>query len=149
MERITGWTTIQTYQSGIFTKLVSNCGTVAGRRKSKSTSVNLLHNLKKNAKLCQLHWVIHGMTKSEKLIDILHKCGICVSYNNLLLLYAIWALRNAEISKNCPRCIAYGKPSTVTVDNDDFKIDTLTGNASSASLKERAIRVTQIVRKIK
>ena len=65
-------------------------------------------------------------------IDILHKCGICISYNNLLLLYAIWALRNAEISKTCPRCIAYGKPSIVIVDNDDFKIDTLTGNASGA-----------------
>ena len=72
------------------------------------------------------------MTRSKKLIDILYKCGICISYNNLLLLYAIWALRDAEISKSCPRDIAYGKCPIVTVDNNDFKIDLLTGNACGA-----------------
>ena len=76
--------------------------------------------------------VIHGMTRSKELIDILHRCGICISYNDLLLLYAIWALRDAETSKTCPRGIAYGKPPIVIVDNGDFKIDTLTGNASGA-----------------
>ena len=76
--------------------------------------------------------VIHGMTRSKELIDILHKCGICISYNSLLLLYAIWAWRDVESSKTCPREITYGKPPVVIVDNDDFKIDTLTGNASGA-----------------
>ena len=33
--------------------------------------------------------VIHGMMRSKELIDMLHKCGICISYNDLLLLYAI------------------------------------------------------------
>ena len=75
--------------------------------------------------------LIHGMTRSKELIDILHKCGICISYNSLQLLY-IWALRDADSSKTCPRGIAYGKPPIVIVDNDDFKIDTLTGNASGA-----------------
>lgn len=76
--------------------------------------------------------VIHGMTRSKELIDMLHKCGICISYNDLLLLYDAWALEDAESSKTCPVGIAYGKPPIVIVDNDDFKIDTLTGNANGA-----------------
>ena len=62
----------------------------------------------------------------------MHRCGICISYNDLLLLYAIWALRDAETSKTCPHGIAYGKPPIIIVDNNDFKIDALTGNASGA-----------------
>ena len=76
--------------------------------------------------------VIHGMTRSRELVDMLHKCGICISYNDLLLLYTFWAVRDTESSKTCPRGIAYGKPAMVIVDNDDFKIDTLTGNAQGA-----------------
>ena len=76
--------------------------------------------------------LIHGMTRSRELIDILHNCGICISYNSLLLLYVVWALQDAETAKTCPRGIASGKPAMVIVDNDDFKIDTLTGNASGA-----------------
>ena len=87
---------------------------------------------KKTLTSVNLTVVIHGMMKSKELIDILHRCGICISYNNLLLLYAIWALRDAEISKSCPRDIAYGKCPIVTVDNNDFKIDLLTGNACGA-----------------
>ena len=78
---------------------------------------------------------------------MLHKCGICISYNYLLLLYNFWAVRDTESSNTCPRGIAYnkpaivfvdnddfkyGKPAIVIVDNDDFKIDTLTGNANGA-----------------
>ena len=51
--------------------------------------------------------VIHGITRSEKLIDMLHKCGICISYNDLLLLYTIWALLDTETSKTCPRGIRF------------------------------------------
>ena len=91
--------------------------------------------------------VIHGMTRSRELIDMLHKCGICISYNYLLLLYNFWAVRDTESSNTCPRGIAYNKPAIVfvdnddfkyfkpaivIVDNDDFKIDTLTGNANGA-----------------
>ena len=46
--------------------------------------------------------VIHGMTRSKEVIDMLQKCEICIIYNNLLLLHAIWALRDAETSKTCP-----------------------------------------------
>ena len=72
------------------------------------------------------------MTRSKELIDILHKCGICIGYNDLLLLYAIWALRDDDTSKTCPHRIAYGKLLIVIVNNNNFKIDTLTGNASGA-----------------
>ena len=61
------------------------------------------------------------MTKRNELIDILHKCGIC-----------IWTLRDGETSKTCLRGIAYENPPIVVVDNDDFKTDMLTGNASCA-----------------
>ena len=61
------------------------------------------------------------MTKRNELIDVLHKCGIC-----------IWTLRDAETSKTCLRGIAYDNPPIVIVDNDDFKIYMLTGNASCA-----------------
>ena len=63
---------------------------------------------------------------------MLHKYRICISYNCLLLLYVIWTLRDAETSKTCPSGIAYGKPTIVIADNNDLKIDMLTGNASGA-----------------
>ena len=47
-------------------------------------------------------------------------------------MYAIWALQDAETSKTCPRGIAYGKPRLVIVGNNNFKIDTFTGNAIGA-----------------
>ena len=37
-----------------------------------------------------------------------------------------------EASETCPPEISDGKPAIVIVDNDDFKVDTMTGNASSA-----------------
>ena len=76
--------------------------------------------------------VIHGMAISKELIDMFHKCGTYICYNDLLLLYAIRALQDAETSKTCPRGIVYGKSLKVVVDNDDFKIETPTGNVTSA-----------------
>ena len=68
------------------------------------------------------------MEVREVLIDMLLKCGICISYNNLQLLCTTWALRDAETSKTT----AYGKPPIVIVNNDDLKIDILIGNATGA-----------------
>ena len=76
--------------------------------------------------------LVHGITRSRELIDILHKCGVCISYNDLLILYMSWGLSDAESSNSCPSGIAKYKPPIVIVDNDDFKIDTLTGSASCA-----------------
>ena len=63
---------------------------------------------------------------------MLHKCWICISYNYLLLLYVILALRDVETSNTCPLGIAYGKPPIVIVDNNNFKTDALIGNTSGA-----------------
>ena len=65
-------------------------------------------------------------------MDILHKFGICISYNDLLLLYDAWALMDAESSERCPPEIADDKPVIAITDNDDFKIDTISGNANCA-----------------
>ena len=75
---------------------------------------------------------ILGITRSKELINMLHKCWICISYNYLLLLYVILTLRDVETSNTCPLGIAYGKPPIVIVDNNNFKTDTLIGNASGA-----------------
>ena len=63
---------------------------------------------------------------------MLHKCGICISYNYLFLLYVILTLRDVETSNTCPLGIAYEKRPIVIVDNNNFKADTLIGNASGA-----------------
>ena len=39
---------------------------------------------------------------------------------------------DVEASATCPHEIADGKPSIVIIDNDDFKYDTMTGNATRA-----------------
>ena len=64
------------------------------------------------------------------MIDILHKCGFCISYNDLLLLYDAWALMDAKSSESFPREIVDNKPAIVITDNDDFKIDTISGIAA-------------------
>ena len=51
--------------------------------KRRPTSVNLI-------------MVIHGMAISNELIDMFHKCGMCICYNYLLLLYATRPLQDAE-----------------------------------------------------
>ena len=68
--------------------------------------------------------VVHGLTRSREIIDMLHKSGLCISYADLLLLYDSWNLMDAEPSATCPVEIADNKPPIVIGDNDDFKIDT-------------------------
>ena len=74
----------------------------------------------------------HGLTRSRKLADILHKSVHAISYDDIQLLYDYWALRDLEASKTCPQALAEGKPGICIIDNDDFKIDTLTGEADKA-----------------
>ena len=80
----------------------------------------------------QLGVNVHGMTRSKELVETLHKSGVCISYADTLLLYDHWALMDVKESTTCPQEIAYGRPAIVVVDNDDFKIDSLTGNATGA-----------------
>ena len=75
---------------------------------------------------------VHGMTRSKDLVETLYKSSVCISYADTLLLYDHWALMDVEASGTCPQKIANGKPSIVIVDNDDFKVDTMTGNATGA-----------------
>ncbi|MES9879868.1 MAG: hypothetical protein ABW185_03205, partial [Sedimenticola sp.] len=75
---------------------------------------------------------VHGMTRSKDLVETLHKSGVCISYADTLLLYDHWALMDAQESRTCPKEIADDKPAIVIVDNDDFKIDTMTGAATAA-----------------
>lgn len=65
-------------------------------------------------------------------MDTLHKSGVCISYSDALLLYDHWALKDVEVSATCPPEIADSKPGIVIVDNDDFKLDTMTGSAAGA-----------------
>ena len=89
-----------------------------------SISDSLSHNWKKKPNLTV---VIPGMTRSKELIEILHKCEIWTNYNGLLL-----CTPDAETSKSCPRDIAHWRPPIVMVNNNNFEIDTFTGNATDA-----------------
>ena len=75
---------------------------------------------------------VHGSTRSREMIDMLHGNGLCISYEDLLLLYDHWALTDVETSATCPAGIRQGEPAIGVADNDDFPIDTLTGNATGA-----------------
>ena len=72
------------------------------------------------------------MTRRKYLVETLHKSGVCISYAYALLLYDYWALKYVDVSGTCSLDIADNKPIIAIVDNDDFKVDTLTGNAAGA-----------------
>ena len=74
----------------------------------------------------------HGLTRSWKLADILHKSVNTISYDDIQLLYDYWALLDLEASKTCPHALAEGRPGICIIDNDDFKLDSLTGKADKA-----------------
>ena len=75
---------------------------------------------------------LHGMTRSKDLVETLHKSGVCISYADAFLLHDYWALKDLDVSGTSPLEIADNKPVIAIVDNDDLKIDTLTGNAAGA-----------------
>lgn len=72
------------------------------------------------------------MARSKDLLETLHKSGVCISYADTLFIYDYWAMMDVEASSTCQPEIADGKPAIVIVDNNDFKIDTLLGNAAVA-----------------
>jgi len=69
--------------------------------------------------------LLHGMTKSREIVDILHNDGIGISYNDVLMLRDFWVVNDLKHSTISPFELAEEKPSICIVDNDDFKIDTL------------------------
>ena len=71
--------------------------------------------------------LLHGLTKSREIVDLLHKDGLGISYNDVLMLRDFWVFSDLKCSPNCPPELAFGKPAVAVVDNDDFNSDTLTG----------------------
>ena len=71
---------------------------------------------------------LYGLTRSREVIDLMRKLGICISYADIKNLYATWASREIELGC-CPEEIAENVPGTAIMDNDDFKCDSLTGEA--------------------
>ena len=75
---------------------------------------------------------LHGHMRNKDLVDVFHKAGFIISYANILLLYDVWGMEDVSKSNFIPREIAKDVPVICSVDNDDFKIDTLTGNSQQA-----------------
>ena len=72
------------------------------------------------------------MTRSKDLVDTLYKSDVCINYADTLLHYDHWALADLKASASCPQEIADSKPAIVIIDNDDFKIETLSGDSTGA-----------------
>ena len=75
---------------------------------------------------------LHGLTKNKVLVNLLKNNGIGISYKDVLLLRDFWSKNDLKLSPSSPFQIANEVPAVVIVDNDDFKIDSLTGNAACA-----------------
>ena len=61
----------------------------------------------------------------------MHKEGLGISYNDVLLLRDFWVVNDIKHSSDCPFELASDIPAIAVVDNDDFKSDTLTGAGQS------------------
>ncbi|KAG0725586.1 hypothetical protein GWK47_038368 [Chionoecetes opilio] len=70
---------------------------------------------------------LHGLTRSRKIIDLMHKFSLGITYKNVLNLFDAWAKFDIETNRACPDELAMGQPGTAVMDNDDFKDGTLTG----------------------
>ena len=71
--------------------------------------------------------MLHGLAKSREIVDIMHRDGLGISYNDVMMLRDFWVVNDLNRSLNCPFELAEEKPAVAIVDNDDFKSDTLTG----------------------
>ena len=71
--------------------------------------------------------MLHGLTKSREVVDVMHQHGLGVSYDEVLMVRDFWVVNDIKRSLHCPFEVAAGKPAVVIVDNDVFKSDTLTG----------------------
>ena len=88
---------------------------------------------------------LHGTTKSKGLVQIYHKQGFGVSYDNILYLRDWWALCDLEIVSICPPELVYDNPGIQIVDNDDFRNDILTGGGTSHLTNVMYIQHTYVV----
>ena len=76
---------------------------------------------------------LHGLTKSREAVDVSHKDSIGISYNDIMMLRDLWAYNDLRQSLNCPAELAEGEPAVCILDNDNFRMDTLTGAAPQAN----------------
>ena len=76
---------------------------------------------------------LHGLTKSREVVDVIHRDIGGISYNDVLMLRDFWAYNELTQSSNCPVELAEGEPAIMIVDNDNFRMDTLTGSAPQAN----------------
>lgn len=82
---------------------------------------------KRTAFCTNISVMLHGLSKSREIVDIIHKNGLGISYNDTMMLRDFWVVNDLKRSLNCPFELADGTPAIAIVDNDDFKSDTLTG----------------------
>ena len=66
-------------------------------------------------------------------MDVSHKDSIGISYNDIMMLRDLWAYNDLRQSLNCPAELAEGEPAVCILDNDNFRMDTLTGAAPQAN----------------
>jgi len=55
--------------------------------------------------------LLHGLTKSREIVDIMHNEGLGISYNDVLMLQDFCVVNDRKRSVNCPFQIAKGKPA--------------------------------------
>ena len=77
-----------------------------------------------------LSMTCHGLTRSKELVNIHHR-SLGINYTDVLDLYATLAKEEAIINEGFSLGIAKHVPATVVLDNDDFRVDTLTGGDTS------------------
>ena len=70
--------------------------------------------------------IVYGLSPSRELVDLYNKFGFGISYQDIKSLLASWNKAEAE-NGSCPSEIANKYPAVDVMDNDDFKMDTLTG----------------------
>ena len=66
------------------------------------------------------------------LVDAFQIAGFIISYIDMLLLYDVWGLEDVSESMFIPQEIAKDVSVILIVDNDDFTMRHLTGNAEQA-----------------
>ena len=66
------------------------------------------------------------------LVDAFQKAGFIISYIDMLLMHDVWGLEDVSESMFIPQEIAKDVSVILIVDNDDFTMTHLTGNAEQA-----------------
>ena len=54
----------------------------------------------------KLSMTVHGLTRSREIIDLLKKFSLCISYQDVLNLYATWTEHDMEKNDGCPEELA-------------------------------------------